>query len=1005
MAFYNRYPLTELIKSVLTFLQGGLKTKKNIFIHRKKMQPLAKVNATACTGLRKRLRWPVHYAAFLHGIFNDAEQIFLLMCSINHILPQLFSLYLCYLLNFKKYYHINLLLGFFLFIFAEIWLRSGDLEFFSFLLSAVCKVYRKTINSMTTLMNKRVIFTAAVSVVSLAAVAQRTVPAMHIAGNDTICQIFVYSPGEKDGLHVAYLDEKEKWADIGQLCASDYSRWGSEKRMYNPYVVHAADGTWRAVWAVNNYAPCFAAAYSEDLVTWRPQDYPRVSVKGISKPIVYQMEDGSFDIYMMSASGKRYVRASKDFRHFEESPEASTIEDVAWLTDTATINGRRFDGNLFEVPKLHLDYVLSHFDALAADAVKSGETMRKDNERFAGLGSEVRASLRVDASKTKHISDKLIGIFFEDISYAADGGLYAELVQNRDFEYNSAGRREWNATTAWQSSAPIQVATEKPLSANNPHYVVLAADTLYNMGWDGLSDRGATYDFSLYARNISGESKVLTIALINDEGGVMAEGKLKVVGNEWRRYTLTLNTAGKKRAKLYGDKPVNCRLAIVGKKDTKVALDMISLFPHDTFHGHGLRKDLAQAIADLQPKFVRFPGGCMSHGDGIGNIYHWNPTVGPWQDRKPDKNIWHYHQTRGLGFYEYFQFCEDIGAEPLPVLAAGVPCQNSGPDASGYGGQQGGIPMDQMPAYIQEILDMIEWANGDPATSKWAKMRADAGHPAPFNLKYVGIGNEDLISTAFEERCLMICKAIKEKYPDIVVCGTVGPFHDPSSDYIEGWKFANAHKDVFDMVDEHYYESTGWYMAHQDYYDNYDRNAAKVYLGEWASRTRTMESALVEAMHLCHIERNADVVVMTSYAPLLCKEGHHNWNPNMIYFDNTSLKLTPSYHTQRLFSVNGGDKYVESTLSVDEKLANRVSASVVRDSKTGRTYLKVVNALPSKLRLDVAGLSLGSNPAIEGFYGNPGDTSAKMFDGEVAATVNAGTLTMPPYSVCAVSIK
>jgi alpha-L-arabinofuranosidase len=453
------------------------------------------------------------------------------------------------------------------------------------------------------------------------------------------------------------------------------------------------------------------------------------------------------------------------------------------------------------------------------------------------------------------------------------------------------------------------------------------------------------------------------------------------------------------------EEPVKCRLRIIGKKSDKVALDMISLFPHDTFKGHGLRKDLAETIAALKPKFVRFPGGCMSHGEGIGNIYHWNHTVGPWQDRKPDFNIWHYHQTRGLGFYEYFQFCEDIGAEPLPVLAAGVPCQNSRPNAEGYGGQQGGISMEDMPAYIEELCNLIEWANGDPATNKWAKMRADAGHPAPFNLKYIGIGNEDIISTVFEERCEMICKAIKARYPNIIVCGTAGPFHNPSADYIEGWKFAKKHKDIIDMVDEHYYESTGWFMHHQDYYDDYDRSAPKVYIGEYASRTRTHESALAEALYLCSVERNADIIEMTSYAPLLAKEGHHNWNPDMIYFDNTSVQLTPSYETQRLFGIYSGDRYVSSDLQTeDAQLRYRVAASVVKDTKNAKTYLKLVNALPSALQIDVKGVALPSAPKWEGFSGAPTATTVMRYhpdddhSGETLV-VNGSVLTLPPYSV------
>lgn len=440
----------------------------------------------------------------------------------------------------------------------------------------------------------------------------------------------------------------------------------------------------------------------------------------------------------------------------------------------------------------------------------------------------------------------------------------------------------------------------------------------------------------------------------------------------------------------------------MARKDGKLAVDMVSLFPHETFKGHGLRKDLAEAIAALHPKFVRFPGGCMSHGQGLDNIYHWNETVGPLQDRKPDKNIWGYHQTRGLGFFEFFQFCEDIGAEPLPVLAAGVPCQNSAPDKNGFGGQQGGIPMSDMPAYCQEILDLIEWANGDPATSKWAKMRADAGHPEPFNLKYIGIGNEDIISTTFEERYEMICKAIKQKYPNIIVCGTVGPFHDPSADYVEGWKFAKAHHDIIDMVDEHYYESPGWFMHHQNYYDDYDRMGPKVYLGEYASRTRTVESALVEAMHLCSLQRNGDVVAMSSYAPLLCKEGYANWNPDMIYFNNDTItSLTPSYYTQLLFGTHSGDRYVASRLSLPEDIAYRVAASVVKDSKTGRTYLTVVNALPTTLNLSVEGLAIPQGAAMVGFSGKVTDKKVELEH----ATASGQQLVLPPYAVKVITVE
>lgn len=832
--------------------------------------------------------------------------------------------------------------------------------------------------------------------VSSALHAQSPNPSYEIIGKDTTCNIFIYSPGEKDGLHVAYLTDKEQWQDIGQLCGSDYGPWGAEKKMHNPYVFHAADGSWRLLFGVNDYSPCFAAAYSDDLVTWRPQDYPRMNEKGVTKPVMFQMDDGSFDIYFKAKDGtRRYVKADKDFRHFKEFPEASSISDDAWLMDTATVAGKMFDGNQFEVPKLQLDYLSHYFRAVENDNKLSAESMRDDARRFAAIGGIVNTTLSVDVTNTKTISDKLVGVFFEDISYAADGGLYAELVQNRDFEYSPEDHKGWNSETAWTSNKPFTIMTDDPLSRNNPHYAVIAkTDTLYNNGFDGITASPLEqFDFSVYARTADGKKNQMLVSLVGDNGQVYAKEKIKLQGIGWQRYSLPLVV----------DKDMTkggVRLALTPLKDGSVDVDMVSLFPHDTYKGHGLRKDLAEAIAALHPKFMRFPGGCMSHGQGIDNIYHWQESIGPWQDRKPAKNIWHYHQTRGLGFYEYFQFCEDIGAEPLPVLAAGVPCQNSAADNDGYAGQQGGIPMKDMPAYCQEILDMIEWANGDPAMSKWAKMRADAGHPAPFNLKYIGIGNEDIISTVFEERFLMIAKAIKAKYPDITVCGTVGPFHDPSADYIEGWKFAKANNKVIDMVDEHYYESPGWFLHHQDYYDGYDRKGPKVYLGEWASRGRTVENALVEALHLCSVERNGDVVEMASYAPLLCNDKHSNWNPDLIYFNHDSItSLTPSYYTQKLWGNNSGDIYVISHLETsDSGIGYRTGASVVKNAN-GNTIVKLVNALPSSLKVEIKGLDVPDGLSAKGFTGKPGDKKVKS----VEAPVSGHSVTMPPYSVVMIS--
>jgi len=817
-------------------------------------------------------------------------------------------------------------------------------------------------------------------------------------GDNISREIFIYSPNERAGLHAAYLDIEQRWIEIGQLCASDYGQWGAEKRMYSPCVLRASDGTWRAIWQVNDYSPCFAATYSKDLIVWRPQDYPRLSTKNCLKPIMFEGDDQTFDIFYISGNEKYYLQGDKDFRHFTQ-PQESSISDVAWGGDTATVDGRLYEGKIFDITQGELIQLLTHHEVMRLDGEMSAERMTDDATHMKDL-QPVSATLTVNGSQRKTISDKLIGVFFEDISYAADGGLYAELVQNRDFEYSSRDRKEWSATTAWHSSRPIQINTTHPLSANNPHYAVMETDTLVNEGWDGIADResGCSYDFSFWVRNIDCKKKQWRVQLVTTNGEVLAEQKLVSKGEGWNQYEALLCTDDGK----FHANPANrdIRLRIVSLKKGKAAIDMVSLFPQITFKNrkNGLRNDLAQAIADLKPKFVRFPGGCMSHGQGLDNIYHWHHTVGPLQDRKPDFNIWGYHQTRGLGFFEFFQFCEDIGAEPLPVLAAGVPCQNSAADASGYGGQQGGIPMEDMPAYIEEILHMIEWANGDTVSSPWAKMRAEAGHPAPFNLKYVGIGNEDIISTVFEERYEMICKAIKEKYPQITVCGTVGPFHTPSADYLEGWDFAKKHADIIDMVDEHYYESAGWFLNHQDYYDDYDRHAPKVYLGEWAASTPAkrpnVETALAEAIHLCNVERNGDVVEMTSYAPLLAKDGHHNWNPDMIYFTNNGVRTTPAYETQRLFSVHAGDRYLASHVSADGSISRRIAASVVEDSRTGRHYLRLVNALPVTLTLTITGIDLPATLRYEGFAGEPEDQAVTSQEG----TLSGNQLVMPPYS-------
>lgn len=804
-------------------------------------------------------------------------------------------------------------------------------------------------------------------------------------------KVFIYSPGERAGLHIAQF-ANDGWQEIGQLCSSDYGTWGAEKRMYHPSLTRAADGTWRLVFQVNDRSPLFAAAYSRDLITWRPQDYPIVSTRNCVAPVVHPSGDG-FEIIYTSDGAHYRVKASSDFRQFskgERVDDQQQITAALQMTEQVQLDGKSFVGQIFEISAQELNAINTFFNQQKEDGRLSSERMHDDGKNPSMPKQPITATLTV-TNQEKTISDKLIGIFFEDISYAADGGLYAELVQNRDFEYSKKDRREWSATTAWHSNGPIEIATEHPLSSQNPHYALLGTDTLWNEGWDGIAiEAGKKYDFSMYMY-AGGQKQTFVIQLVGADGTVLASSKVKTGATDWQKYATVL-TAKKSDAK--------ARLVIIPQKAAHVGVDMISLFPQETFmhRKNGLRKDLAEVIAAMHPKFVRFPGGCMSHGQGLENIYHWNHTVGPLQNRTPDFNIWGYHQTRGLGFFEFFQFCEDIGAEPLPVLAAGVPCQNSNANAQGIGGQQGGIPMDQMPAYIQELLNMIEWANGDPATSEWAKMRADAGHPKPFNLKYIGIGNEDIIGTVFEERYEMICKAIRQRYPDIKICGTVGPFHTPSADYIEGWDFTKKHPDLQYMVDEHYYESTGWFMHHRDYYDHYDRTMPKVYLGEYAASTRVkrpnVETALAEALYLTDVERNGDVVEMTSYAPMLAKEGHHNWDPDMIYFSNTEVRPTPAYEVQKLFSNFSGDRYISTSINISPELKHRVGASLVRNAKDGRRYLKLVNALPVELTLQVNGLTIPAGSVTQEFSGKPEDQSVQVTTGSTAGS----SITLPPYA-------
>jgi alpha-L-arabinofuranosidase len=578
-------------------------------------------------------------------------------------------------------------------------------------------------------------------------------------------------------------------------------------------------------------------------------------------------------------------------------------------------------------------------------------------------------TVRIDAAAPgRAISPDLMGIFFEDLSYAADGGLYAELIQNRSFEYSALSRREWTNLTAWDlvprgGKGSLDVDGAFPLHPNNPHYAVLEQRepgelALSNPGFDGIVVRaGESYDLSFFARRLytggrwdgqkSAAALPLRARLETKDGVVLAEQALEVVVADWIRLSAVLTPSASSD---------DARLVLVTRERGGVALDEISLFPRKTFRGraNGLRPDLAQLIADLKPRFIRFPGGCLVHGNGIPNFYRWQDTIGPIEQRRQQPNIWGYHQTAGLGYFEYFQFCEDIGAMPLPVVPAGVSCQNSG--HTGGTGQQC-IPLADMPAYIQDVLNLIDWANG-PATSTWGAKRAAAGHPEPFGLRYLGVGNEDHITPGFQERFSMIFEAVRARHPEITVVGTVGPSPD-GEDFEKGWKFADQQR--VPMVDEHYYKSPQWFWDNLARYDTYGREKSAVYLGEYAAhddrRRSTLRSALAEAAYLTSLERNADVVRFASYAPLLAKRGHTHWSPNLIYFTNTAVYPTINYEVQRLFGIHSGDRYLPVSANTS---AERFAASALRDSATGTVTIKVVNgaATARPLRLQLAGAGL-----------------------------------------------
>ncbi|MEV4453853.1 alpha-L-arabinofuranosidase C-terminal domain-containing protein [Streptomyces mirabilis] len=514
------------------------------------------------------------------------------------------------------------------------------------------------------------------------------------------------------------------------------------------------------------------------------------------------------------------------------------------------------------------------------------------------------------------IDDTMYGVFFEDINRAADGGLYAELVQNRSFEYSTADNRSYTPLTSWATTGTATtVDDDGRLNARNRTYLALGAgSSVTNSGYNtGIRvESGKAYDFSVWAR---ADARTPLTVTLHDADGALAEARQVTARGGWAKYRARFTAT---RDSTTG------RLTVAA--DAPVALDMISLVPRDTYKGHGLRKDLAEKIAALHPGFVRFPGGCLVNTGSMQGYdeasgyqrrrsYQWKDTIGPVEQRATNSNFWGYNQSYGLGYYEYFQFAEDIGAMPLPVVPALV---------TGCGQNQATDDDALLKRHIQDTLDLIEFANG-PVTSEWGRKRAAMGHPKPFHLTHLEVGNEENLPDEFFARFKQFRAAVQAKYPDIKVISNAGP-DDSGTTFDTAWKL-NKEANV-DMVDEHYYNSTQWFLQNNDRYDSYDRNGPKVFLGEYASGGNTFKNALAEAAYMTGLERNADVVKLASYAPLLANEDYVQWRPDMIWFNNHASWGSADYEVQKLFMNNVGDRVVPSTATTTPSLSAPISGAV-----------------------------------------------------------------------------
>jgi alpha-N-arabinofuranosidase len=581
-------------------------------------------------------------------------------------------------------------------------------------------------------------------------------------------------------------------------------------------------------------------------------------------------------------------------------------------------------------------------------------------------------SLVVDINKpSAKINPNMWGVFFEDINMGADGGIYAELIKNRSFEF-------FRPMMGWKNLGPVKEGNYLILNRQlnneaNPRYLRVAKNSsntnpigLRNEGFRGMGvKQNNTYEFSLWYRQPTPGISI-RVELVDSNGDVIGKTSLEPSqkNNQWQYQEVSFTSSKT-------DPKANLQIWFDG--EGTIDVDMISLFPTDTWKGRkkGLRADMVQTLADLKPGFIRFPGGCIVEGFDLSQRFQWKKTVGPIESRQLIVNRWNtefahrltpdYFQTFGLGFYEYFLLAEDLGAEPLPILNCGMACQFNTGEV---------VPMDQLDEYVQDALDLIEFANGSVNT-QWGKLRADMGHPAPFNLKMLGVGNENW-GPQYVERLKVFQDALKKHHPEIEIIASSGT--DP-----EGERFEYLDKELramkIDIIDEHFYRSPEWFLSNVTRYDNYDSNGPKIFAGEYASHSKNnkkpeyrnnWEAALSEAAFLTGVERNADVVQLASYAPLFAHIDGWQWTPDLIWVDNLNVFVTPSYHVQKMYSTNKGTDVVPFLRDGNNITGqDNLYGSAVVDKNTNELVLKIINVGESteELNIDLKGIKKSQGKA------------------------------------------